>query len=646
MVKSQDDQGDSSQIAGSRRPLPIPRIDQSAEPVVSPPPRAETPLTANLTTTPASQQHRSRDTRAFGGPPRRGDRIMDWLIMLLCVVLAAPPLFVDLRHPDAAIGDESRAVATSLETFGRLASLGQDVLSQLQPYLNEQLQPKQPPGITWAHLSILGLSPWPVSEAQIDQLVLLLRLGSVTMGLLTIAAVYWAGHSIGGRPTAAFAALVCAANPLFLWHARLATADIHFTGWALLAIAAALWAVRPLRPQPSFGRQFIGWVVAGLAMGLAILTHGLWAFPKVVLPLLLIIILCPDRMDHLLGLLAALLIGVLMALPWALYAHQADPQVWREMAEELLPRTWAWIAHPNGELRWRGCLIFTGFLPWTLWLLAALLLPFTASSTGARLRLLIGWLWFICAGTLFVVATPTAARPADLLPVLPAAAIVLGQQFSQYTSLAAEGRYPRLWRVLRWPHFVAFAAASVVLPAMLYLQPSFPTLDHFQPPYSEERGWWYWVGLALALVGLVMLSTRWALNHYPGKALASWAIWTLVLLGTLAIPVSRGPFMRNPIGKELGVALLKEDDRPVYWLTPGQPDDEPVHPSLLLFIRRPIPMIGQDRIDQLLDEHGQLYLFRPESKLADQPTGQRVTAVPTIGRHLWLYSSSPAGNTE
>ena len=566
-------------------------------------------------------------------PPRRGDRIMDWLIMLLCVSVASPALMVNLKWPDAADPHEARAVTTSIETFERLATLEDDAtfaVSQLQPYLNNRRQLEQPPGLTWAHLTIFALSPWPISEASTEGLVLLARVASVLMGLLIVAAVYWAGHSVGGRTTAVLAALVCAANPVFLWHARLATADIHFTAWALLSIAAALWAVRPLRPQPSVERQFIGWVVAGVALGLAILTHGAWALPKVVLPVIIIIILCPGRMGHLLGLVAALLIGVLMALPWAVYAH---------IAQELSPHAWFLPTSAGAELGWRTTLIVLGILPWTLWIVVALLQPFSASSSGARLRLAIGWSWFVTATALFFVTSPIPTRAADLLPVLPAAAIVLGQQFNQYSSLADEGRYPRLWRLFRWPHFVVFAAASVVLPGLLALQPL-----PYQNQYTYQPGWWFWLGLSVALLGLVMLSTRWALKNFPAKALACWAVWMLVLLGTVAIPLSRGPVLKNQILSEIrdkpALGVLTEE-QPLYWLTSSEAEADPVNPSLLLFARRPIPQIGQDQIDQLLREHEQLYLLRPDRFDAD-PNSELMEDMPLIERKLWLYTQSTA----
>ena len=155
--------------------------------------------------------------------------------------------------------------------------------------------------------------------------------------MLTIMAVFWAGYSLGGARTATFAALVCLANPVFLYHARLASPPMQHTAWAMLAIASALWVIRPLKSIPSVERQFIGWIVCGLAGGAALLTGGMITLGTVGAPIVLILFLCTHRVSHLMGLLAAVLIAVLLTMPWLIYSHEDDPEVFATWLGGLVP---------------------------------------------------------------------------------------------------------------------------------------------------------------------------------------------------------------------------------------------------------------------------------------------------------------------
>src|SRR5690606_24382401 len=142
------------------------------------------------------------------------------------------------------------------------------------------------------------------------------RVLSCLLFLLTVTCVYWAGHCIGGYRTALFAGLLASVNPLLIYHGRLATPAIAVIAMMMLAIAAALWAIRPLRAAPSVTRQGIGWGICGLAMGAAAFIAGLGTMPVMACTILLILLLCPSRVSHLMGLIAAMLISALMIVSW------------------------------------------------------------------------------------------------------------------------------------------------------------------------------------------------------------------------------------------------------------------------------------------------------------------------------------------
>ena len=85
--------------------------------------------------------------------------------------------------------------------------------------------------------------------------------------LAALGAVFWAGTQLGGLGTAVLAGLVFLANPLWLVFGRSATAEAPAVAAALLAAAAALWAMRPLRPAAKLRRQLSGYTLSGLLLG-------------------------------------------------------------------------------------------------------------------------------------------------------------------------------------------------------------------------------------------------------------------------------------------------------------------------------------------------------------------------------------------
>ncbi len=551
---------------------------------------------------------------------------------------ACPALFVEIHRPDVIDRDEARALASSIETWQRRSDPDATISAglgagRMVPYLHNAMQLQHPPGVIWTHL--IAFAPLdPADRHQPEQFILRGRLASAVFALVTVAAVFWAGHSIGGVVTAALAALICIANPVFIYHARLATASTQHAALTLLSISAALWAIRPLRPAPFIERQFIGWVSCGLALGAAVYSGGPWTLLYVSAPVLLMLVLCPGRMGHLMGLAAALLIGVLMVMPWAVYADGHDPHAYERWLASMAPVDWSdWPSLADRIWR-RGGMLLAAMLPWTLWIMGAVVQPFSTSSAGSRQRMLLGWVWFIGALVL-VVLDPAEVRLADLLIVLPASAILLGQLFNQYTDLAAEGRYARFWCVLRWPHMALLIAASIGLPAMLYFQAAL-----------VERGWlgaeltpppWYFGGaLALALLAIVLLTLRWVVRHYPARALSGWVAWTIAILVITAFPLTRGRTMVSIVRQDASTLAAFSEGQPVFMLQRQQSGDQP-DPSLSLYARRVIPIIDDEQLRHLIDEHDHFVLMVPRTAEPPPPQLGLITTLASVDAELWQY---------
>jgi 4-amino-4-deoxy-L-arabinose transferase-like glycosyltransferase len=436
------------------------------------------------------------------------------------------------------------------------------------------------------------------AEVQTIPLIKHARLCSAILGLITIAAVFWAGHSIAGIRAGLFSALVCAANPVFIWHARLASPPIHQAMWAMLSIAAALWAIRPLRASPTIERQFLGWVVCGLSLGGATLTTGPLVIVTVMGPILLLLLLCPHRRGHLMGLMAAVIIGVLVVLPWTVKLYEGDPEapaIWWRDHQPFGFQTLTLLFDHFGQ---RLLLVLAALLPWSIWLAAAIAQPFSTSSTGSRTRLFLGFTWFLAA-TLIMLMLPASSDIGALLPLVPAAAVMIGQLFHHYTDLAAEARYARFWRILRWPHILLLAWVSVLAPMVIAMPQPFIDKGWFSSPFFYNWGTTPSVLLGIVLLLVVGLAGRMAYKQYPGGTLAYTAVWMLLLAAVIAIPASKSDHARSMVRKDAETIARHAQDRPVFVVqgeafSPGE-----IEPTVLLYAGCEIRQIAAKQIDDV-----------------------------------------------
>jgi 4-amino-4-deoxy-L-arabinose transferase-like glycosyltransferase len=469
---------------------------------------------------------------------------MAWMILLALLALSAIPLYSYLSVGSPLNDAQTNSLQITAESWRHRHAMyqGDISLESIVPISKGQPQLNQPPGTVWLNqLAFTSLDPLTTTDAQLAYQI---RLVTAAFGLLTIAAVFWAGFSVGGLKTASFAALTILACPALILFARAGSPDMPLVALETLSIASAMWALRPLRPAPSLPRQAMGWIICGLALGMAVLTGGLPAMPVILLPIFVISIMCPNRISHLMGLVASIFIAALMVMPWALYVHGQDMYIWEQWVNRLWPTSLDSPASFWRAVSDRGLLAGVVVLPWTLWLIGSLVQPFSASSSGVRRRVFIGWVWLLCV-LLLVVTGPGGDGLATMLPILPAAAILIGQCLRLFSDLSAEARHARTWRLTRWPHLALFAVASVALPAGMYFQSTLVDLDYLKQPIVAPMAWYFWLGLCASLLLITALSTRFAMRHYPGKAMVCWSLWAVVLMSVILIPLSRGPLM-NP----------------------------------------------------------------------------------------------------
>lgn len=548
-----------------------------------------------------------------------------------------PAMLIDIQHPVVTSHVEARTLLVALNGVAERSEPVRQLYDLAVPLLNGEARWDLPPATGWV-LTLVLPSP---DRIGLEGFITCARLVSVAMALIAIACVYWAGFSVGGLRTAGYAAAVCATGPLLLTEARFATPTIHFAAWGMLSIAAALWALRPLRPTPSLWRQAIGWCLCGLAMGVAILTIGPSALLAVALPVLFLTLLCPDRTSHVLGLLAALLLAALVVLPWATIVRQHDPDAWPIELVRWVALAWIEPAQLPGTWTLMLLALVASLLPWTLWILAAIVQPFSTSSRGVRVKLFLGWGWFLVSGVIYLLSPPELRRP-FLVMTAAAGAVLIAEVFTQYVDLAASGRLARFWRWLRWVHLLGLCTLSIVIP-LLVTRPEWFTRWGFTAAPLANFGWSFAGPLMMALLAVVIYTLLPRMADLPGRSLAFWTLWAAALLTAMSIPWARAPIHHSDLPAQAALLRTMTGQHNLYWL--GAQNDDPAesNPVLLLYGPRTIHVLTAGDISSLTQEHSEFFLLSPASNptppggldaspVANQPvpgyTLQRVHATP------------------
>ncbi|MCC6682105.1 MAG: hypothetical protein IT445_14480 [Phycisphaeraceae bacterium] len=538
-------------------------------------------------------------------PPRKRERLVVWLILGGCLLLAAVQLLVEIGRPQVTAPREANALTTAVQTWRRQHQFEGQPWSydRLTPYRDGRPQLSEAPGCTWLHMAAFyGLH----EQITPQQAIFRGRLVSVAFMLLAVSAGFWAGMSIGGVTTASMTALVMLGSPLLMYYGRLATTDAVQMGLSMLSIAAALWATRPLRPVAGLARQAIGWGICGLALGAATLTAGPTALPTVVIPVLIMLLLAPHRVGHIQGLIAALLITALIVTPWAGYAHLRTPDAWRSWMMSMLPDPQQEAADLLAVAAQRLGWMLLGALPWSLWLLAALLQPFSTSSEGSRNRMFIGWTWFVTTAILLA-AAPGSSTLRSVLLAVAAAAVLIGQLFRHGTDLSAAGRHARFWRWLRWPQWSLMLAVSLALPTVGLLQVGGVKLSLAPTDDFAEMPWFYWAGMAVVLLGMAVISLGPVLRHYPARAVICWSLWMATMVTLLSLPLARGPLVHS---HERAAALRLNalaGDQPILYLTSLRPPGS----VLMFYSDRVFAPVTSAQLDDLIEDRHAYFLLAP-----------------------------------
>lgn len=512
----------------------------------------------------------------------RNDRVFAWLGMALVLVVAVAAILPDLMTMDPILETESEHVVTAVETRDRLLRvIGESSwLEPIAPHQYGVAIRDTPPGMTWVQLPAMMLVQ-PKSQTQATaglatQYLRASRLTQLGFALMFLASIFWAGYGIGGIKTGLFSTLIALATPALLLSARVAIPALPAASWLALSMAAAIWALRPMRPGPAIVRQISGWLISGIALAALFATAGWFGLLMAMGPMLGIVLLCPRRFSHLMAMVSSLCVAALLLSPW-LWHVAGEP--WEQST--YVTGHWLLQLWPGGWVGWdqawrlpwlRLFWVAIIALPWTIWLIGALMQPFSSSSRSVRSRMLIGWLWFVISVSLVFLFGPSQSHMTLTLLVLPGMAVMLGQMFRQYSDLSAEGRHANLWQGLKWPFMVCVGFLSVALPLMIYFQHGLIREGWVDGPFASSVPGWWLVGVVTVLGATAALAIRYAVVHRPGRTVALSALWSVLAVTLVMMPIYRGPLGTSPLQADAQNILKTINGSSLYYWSESMTD--------------------------------------------------------------------------
>ena len=509
--------------------------------------------------------------------------MLAWVLMLGCLVVALPPLLTDLGGRDSTHTMENIALLSSQEVFLRQHGwhdLPADPDAWLMPTRNGVPRLEKPPLLVWLHL--LAWADLEPATADAALLTHRARLVAAAMGLLTIAATFWAGASLGSLTTATIAALVLASSWFVQRQGRTASYDIHVTAWATLALAALLWTVHGGRL-----RLILGGLLAGTALGCAWLTKGPLALVLVLLPAAAAAVALPAGRRRFAGAtLAAAVVAAAVALPWYVYVYRHVPG-----GESVLLREYRGPQHEAYESPLFYLAVFGLIAPWSLWLVSGLLHPFVGAAGATRRRRLVPWLWFLVLVVFFMI--PSAKAQRYILPAMPAAALLAARVLADHRRLAAAGRPDPGARWVYVPHYAGLIAASIGGPVALALRLHEPFVVPLQCTTAAA--------LAAALLGLSVLGLY--MHHrrrHPDLGAVLTALWGVLLFTALWVGYAGAPSGRHPVRPEAERFAQVVGADPVRYVdTVGGPTSlsrEYLNEEFMFYSRRIMPVVTPDAL--------------------------------------------------
>lgn len=566
--------------------------------------------------------------------------------LLLITLLALPLLWLHLGRGDA----------TDMMELFNLVPIREAYRDGhwLMPTLNGLPRLEKPPLPVWVPAA---LAQWSGRNS-----LWILRLPSVVCALLACYATYFLACRFSRDRFLGLASAIGLALMIqFLRHARLASYDIYatcFTTLGLLGLVLLAEAdASPTAPSGGFplsseppdplphapGRPFgVSWqrlagiLLAGVSLGLAVLSKGPVPVATVCLPVGLWLLIFHRRRRVFVDLTLAALLSILVFLPWLIAIGQRYPGAWGVWYREILQNSTAQSNNPAqtaADLRRPFYYYFQFFIwvfPLTPTLVAGLALPFLPvhSSPSPSARETRGrWLaWIVTVAGLVLLSCLAEKKIRYALPLFPAAALLVAAVWQEFLRLKAERRIEPAAQCLLVIQALLFFGASIAIAAAHALTlPAVQRWLRLSPAKADALSsllhdglatmppsLWLTLAMLLLLTGLYL----WIEQHHRQflRAAIAFAIggWLLNLTWTQAY-YGGGAFHASAERKNAEAMVAIAGSRPIYTLSGVYNPWLPV----LFYADRELPPITLNQLQTLHASDAPLYLLLPVPNHSD-----------------------------
>ena len=303
-----------------------------------------------------------------------------------------------------------------------------------------------------------------IGQALFGQNLFGVRFASALSTALSVLLCYLVARRMWNEPRKSFAcALLYMSFSVIAASAGYANLDPQFTFWVNLSLVALWFALDSV----GRGQRLIAWAVLGLACGMGFMTKGFLAW---LLPVLIALpwMIWQKRWRELLVYgPVAVVIAIVVSLPWALSVHAQESDYWRFFVWHEHIRRFAGDDAQHDAPWWYYLPLLVAFsMPWV-----ALLPPALKQAWQTRRQSDIGflllWLWM----PLFFFSLSKGKLPAYILPCLLPLALLLGHALADRLKLE-QGRALGINGLLN------LVVGVVTLLALVYVQLKKPIYDH------------------------------------------------------------------------------------------------------------------------------------------------------------------------
>lgn len=539
-----------------------------------------------------------------------GGRVGDWLMLLMVLIVSAVPMLVVVGRSDSKRTMENIAVLSAQETWLRQhgwQDIEADAYAWLMPTRNGNPRIVKPPMVVWLDmLAWTGLTP---ADSTAQQLIGRARVVSGCMGLMTVLGVFWIGRVLWDRKLAVLAALAAGTTLFLTRQARIASYDMHMTGWATLAVASAIWAMRPFAPgsqAPGSLRAVVGWGLAGVALAGAFMSKGPLALLVGAAPVASTIWVAKDRWRRdVIGLVGMLLVAAVLTAPWYWYIVDAVSNAEGALLHEYKAER----VEFQMPIYYLG--LFGLVLPWSIWLIAGLFQPFMRAGGDQRRKMMVAWSWFVLVFVAFSI--PGAKQQRYILPIMPAAALLIGQLWRYHEQLAQRGEVDPGVNLLRVPHWIAVVVVSLLVWPFFTMQQWMMDKGWFEQMPIGDVSHVIAAPVAGVLIVLGVLGAVWHFNWKPMRAAVLMALWSAVLMTLTWYAWSSGERTNHPVrasAERIGevvdggvIGILRHNK---YKISPNE--------EFLLYSRRIMPAVKPVNIAAFSERSDRVYLAATKAR--------------------------------